>query len=85
VVGTVPQVTAYVVSGEVDIGFINLTEAMAIAPKVGRLLPVDENLYSPILIVAKRMQQSPHAKAADAFIAFLQTEEALTLIQQHGL
>lgn len=85
VVGTVPQVTAYVVSGEVDVGFINQTEALAIASKVGRLLPVDESLYTPILIVAKRMQQSPHAKAADAFIAFLQTEEARALIRQHGL
>jgi molybdate transport system substrate-binding protein len=47
----------YVVSGEVDVGFINLTEAMAIASKVGRLLSVDESLYLLILIVAKRMQQ----------------------------
>ncbi len=85
VAGTVPQVTAYVVSGEVDVGFVNLTEAMAVESKVGRVLPVDETLYSPVLIVAKRMQQSPHAKAADAFVAFLQTAEAQALIKQHGL
>ena len=84
-VGTVPQVSAYVISGEVDIGFINQTEAMALEHKIGQLLPVDESLYSPILIVAKRLQQSPHAKAADAFIAFLQTDEARDLIKQHGL
>ena len=85
VVGTVPQVSAYVISGEVDIGFINQTEAMALEHKIGQLLPVDESLYSPILIVAKRLQQSPHAKAADAFIAYLQTDEARDLIKQHGL
>ncbi len=85
VVGTVPQVSAYVISGEVDIGFINQTEAMALEHKIGQLLPVDESLYSPILIVAKRLQQSPHAKAAEAFIAFLQTDEARDLIKQHGL
>lgn len=85
VVGTVPQVSAYVISGEVDIGFINQTEAMALEHKIGQLLPVDESLYSLILIVAKRLQQSPHAKAADAFIAFLQTDEARDLIKQHGL
>ena len=85
VVGTVPQVSAYVLTSEVDVGFINLTEAMAIEKKVGLLLPMDENLYSPILIVAKRMQQSPHSQAADAFLAFLQTDEARILIKQNGL
>lgn len=85
IVGTVPQVSAYVVSGEVDIGFINLTEALAIEQKVGRMLPIDEGLYSPVLIVAKRLQQSPHGKAAEAFLAFMQTEEAIALIKQHGL
>lgn len=85
VVGTVPQVSAYVVSGEVDVGFINQTEAMAIESKVARLLPVEEDLYSPILIVAYRLEQSPHAKAAEAFIAFLKTEEAQTIIRAHGL
>ncbi|MBV5316327.1 MAG: molybdate ABC transporter substrate-binding protein [Desulfobulbaceae bacterium] len=85
VVGTVPQVTAYVISGEVDIGFINLTEAMAVEQKVGLLLPVDESLYSPILMVAKRMQQSRNTKAANAFLAFLQTDEARSIIKKNGL
>lgn len=85
IVGTVPQVSAYVVSGEVDVGFINLTEAMAIEERVARLLPVDENLYSPVLIVAKRLQQSPHGQASAAFITFLESAEAHALIQGHGL
>ncbi|MGD9950445.1 MAG: molybdate ABC transporter substrate-binding protein [Desulfobulbus sp.] len=85
IVGTVPQVSAYVVSGEVDMGFINLTEAMAIEPKVAKLIPVDEQFYSPILIVAKRLEQSPHAKSSEAFIAFLQSDEAKVLAQKHGL
>lgn len=85
IVGTVPQVSAYVISGEVDIGFINQTEAMALEHKVGRLLLVDESLYSPILIVAKQLQESPHAQAAQAFLDFLQTDEARDLIKQHGL
>lgn len=84
-VGTVPQVSAYVVSGEVDMGFINLTEAMAIESKVAKVIAVDEQLYSPILIVAKRLQHSPHAKEAEAFIAFLQSDEAKALAKKHGL
>lgn len=85
VVGTVPQVSAYVVSGEVDMGFINLTEAMAIESKGAKLIPVDEHLYSPIVIVAKRLAQSPHDKASAAFIAFLQSDEAKALAKNHGL
>jgi len=85
VVGTVPQVTAYVVSGEVDIGFINMTEALAIKEKVGLLIPVDEKLYSAILIVAKRLKQSPNGKAAGSFVSFLQSEEAQAMIRKQGL
>jgi molybdate transport system substrate-binding protein len=85
IVGTVPQVSAYVVSGEVDIGLINLTEALTIRDKVGLLIPVDENLYTPVLIVARRLNQSPNSKAADSFIAFLQSEEAQAIIKKQGL
>lgn len=85
VVGTVPQVTAYVLTGEVDIGFINLTEALAIKDKVELLIPVDEKLYSPILIVAKRLQQSKNGKASDSFMEFLQSEEAQAIRKQQGL
>ncbi len=85
IVGTVPQVSSYVVSGEVDMGFINLTEAMAIETKVAKLIPVDEQLYAPILIVAERLAQSPHAKPSDAFIEFLQSDEAKALAKKHGL
>lgn len=85
VVGTVPQVSAYVLSGEVDVGFINLTDALAIADKVGLVLPVDEHLYSPILIVAKRLPSTPHPGAADAFAAFLKEEGARALLKKYGL
>ena len=85
IVGTVPQVSTYLLSGEVDVGFINMTEAMALESKVGKLIMVDEALYSPILILAKRLEKSPHREAAKAFIAFLQTSEAHELAQKHGL
>ena len=85
IVGTVPQVTAYVISGEVDVGFINLTEALAIKDKVGLLIPVDEHLYTPVLIVAKRLRQSPDSQATAAFVTFLQTEEAQDIIKKQGL
>jgi len=85
VVGTVPQVTAYLLTGEVDVGFINLTEAHAIKDKVEMVFSIEERLYSPILIVAKRLQESPNIEAAASFVAFLQSEQAQTLLKKQGL
>jgi len=84
-VGTVPQVTAYALTGEVDIGFINLTEALTIKDRVERVIPIDEKLYSPILIVAKRLRQSTNTKAAASFVAFLQSEGAQSMLKKQGL
>ncbi len=85
VVGTVPQVTAYLLTGEVDVGFINLTEALAIKDKVEVVFSIEEKLYSPILIVAKRLQESTNIEAAASFVAFLQSEQAQTLLKKQGL
>ncbi|MFH0780531.1 MAG: molybdate ABC transporter substrate-binding protein [Pseudomonadota bacterium] len=85
VVGTVPQVTAYLLTGEIDIGFINLTEALAIKDKVEILFTIDEKLYSPILIVAKQLQQSTNIEAGASLVAFLQSEQAQTLLKKQGL
>jgi len=85
VVGTVPQVSAYVVSGEVDLGFINMTDALAIKDKVGRLIEVDQALYEPIRIVAKTLKSAPDAAAAGKFGEFLQSEEAGKIVAKHGM
>ncbi|MFV0436156.1 MAG: molybdate ABC transporter substrate-binding protein [Desulfopila sp.] len=85
VVGTVPQVSAYVVSGEVDMGFINLTDALAIADKVARIIPVDEALYQPVLIVGKRLKGGPDTEEADAFGLFLASPEVKNITARHGL
>jgi len=84
-VGTVPQVTAYLLTGEVDVGFINLTEALAIKDRVELVIPINEKLYSPILILAKRLQHSKHTEAADSYVAFLKSEEAQTMFRKQGL
>jgi len=84
-VGTVPQVTAYVLTGEVDVGFINLTEALAIKDKVALIIPIDEKMYSPILIVAKRLRDSTNSNASASFVAFLQSEEAQSMLKKQGL
>ncbi len=84
VVGTVPQVTAYVLTGEVDVGFINLTEALTIRDKVETIIPIDDTLYSPILLVVKRLQQDTYTMAAVSFMEFLQSEEIKKILTQQG-
>ena len=85
VVSTVPQVSSYVLSKEVDAGFINLTDAKAIEDKVGGILLVDQAYYSPILIVAGALESAPHADTLKAFAAFLATDRAREIARKHGL
>lgn len=85
VVATVPQVSAYVVSGEVDLGFINLTDGLAIEPDVARIIRVDESLYEPIRIVAKSLADAPDSEALAAFEAFLATDQARAIAEAQGL
>lgn len=84
-VGTVPQVSAYVVSGEVDLGFVNLTDALVIEPKAAKILPVEEDLYKPIRIVAKPLEGSPNADMVAKFVTFLQSDKATAIATRQGL
>jgi len=85
VVGTVPQVTAYLVSGEVDAGFINVTDAKGVADKIGGMVLVDQALYSPIRIVAGILKETKEKSEVKAFAAFLVSEDAKKLAAAHGL
>lgn len=85
VASTVPQVSAYLISGEVDAGFINLTEALGIQDKIGGYLEIDRKLFSPIQIVAavlKGHEAKPEVKALQAFMA---TPEARAILDKYGL
>jgi len=85
VVATVPQVTAYLVSGEVDAGFINLTDALPLKDKIGGVVAVREDAYRPILIVAKTMAGAPHPAAIERFAKFLEGGSAKAVAARHGL
>jgi len=85
VAGTVPQVSTYVLTGEVDVGFINLTEALAIKDKVGKITIIDEQLHTPILIVARHLKADTKDSPASLFAAFLQSDQAREIIARNGL
>lgn len=84
VVATVPQVTTYVVTGEVDAGLTNLTDVMGLGGQIGGFFKVDQTLYTPISIGAGVLAGSQSQEAA-AFVAFLGSAQARELAQKHGL
>jgi len=84
-VGTVPQVSSYLVTGEVDVGFINETDARAINDRIAAYQRIDEELYSPILIMAKIMNDAPNPAEARRFGRFLAGRAAREAVEQHGM
>lgn len=85
VVATVPQVSAYLISGEVDAGFINLTEALGIKDKIGGYLELDQNYYNRIRIVGGVVEGFGEQPAVLQLQQFVETSEARSILEKHGL
>jgi len=85
VVGTVPQVSTYLLSGEVDAGLVNLTDVLAIKERIGGYLLIDPKLYNPIRIVVGVLKTAPRAGQAQRFLAFLASPAARRIMEAHGL
>lgn len=85
VAATVPQVSAYLISGEVDAGFINLTEALAIKDKIGGYQEIDAKLYSPIHIVGGVIRGFEDKAPVKALQQFLATPEAASVLKRYGI
>jgi molybdate transport system substrate-binding protein len=84
-VATVPQVTSYVISGEVDAGFVNATDAIGAAGNVGGFLEVDPKLYDPVEVACGIVASGAKGPAVAGFIAFLATDEARAILARYGL
>jgi len=84
-VATVPQVFSYLATGEVDMGFINLTHALNVKNKLGGYTTLDGNDYSPISIIAAILESSTNKDKAKAFIEFVKTDEAQAIVRANGL
>jgi len=85
VVATVPQVTTYLLSGEVDAGFVNRTDVLDLGDKIGGYLEVDQSLYTPIVIGAGLLSTAKNPDNAKAFTAFLGSEKAKAVAKRHGM
>jgi len=84
-VATVPQVTSYVASGEIDAGFLNATDAMGAGANLGGRVEVAPELYDPVDVVCAILSPARAAAVADAFAGFLETEQARAILTRHGL
>lgn len=84
-VSTVPQVTAYLVSGEIDAGFINLTDALGVRERIGGFIEIDPEQYGEIRIVGGVVEGREGLPGVHALGDFLETPEAKAILARHGL
>lgn len=84
-VATVPQVMSYLLTGEADAGFVNLTEALANKDKLGGYIIVPENAYKPIEIVAGTVTGFADNELTIDFISYIKSNTARTIIKKYGL
>ncbi|MBK1673669.1 molybdate ABC transporter substrate-binding protein [Ectothiorhodospira shaposhnikovii] len=82
---TVPQVSAHLVAGTVDAGFINLTDALGLGERIAGFEELPTQYYDPPTIVLAHPKDRPMGEAAQAFAAFLTTEQARAILARHGL
>ena len=78
----VKEVTTQVTEGSVDAGVVYCTDAYSAG-----LTPVDEatkEMCGQVIYPAAVMKAAPNADAAKAFLAYLQTEEAMTVFENVG-
>ena len=78
----VKEVTTQVIEGSVDAGVVYCTDAYSAG-----LTPVDEatkEMCGQVIYPAAVMKAAPNADAAKAFLAYLQTEEAMTVFEGVG-
>ena len=78
----VKEVTTQVTEGSVDAGVVYCTDAYS-----ADLTPVDEatkEMCGQVIYPAAVMKAAPNADAAKAFLAYLQTEEAMTVFEGVG-
>lgn len=84
VVSTVPQAMTYILTNEVDAGFVNLSEAIANKDNIGGFIKVDKKYYTPIEIVVGKLE-SCNTKECEKFATFLTSKTAKEIFEKYGL
>jgi molybdate transport system substrate-binding protein len=79
---SVRQVLDYVSRGEAEAGFVYRTDALAAGNKVRIVLSATG--HDPVSYPVARTAEAPQPKLAQAFLDFLQTDQAQAVLQRHG-
>ncbi|TEA79917.1 molybdate ABC transporter substrate-binding protein [Allopusillimonas ginsengisoli] len=82
---TVPQVGSYVALGEMDAGFVNLTEALGQGDRIGGYVQAPADCYDPIDISMAVMKNHEGDKAVKAWIDFVSSAPAREILSHYGL
>jgi molybdate transport system substrate-binding protein len=84
-VATVPQVSAYVATGEVDAGFVNRSEALALKDRAGTSLELPASCHPPIELSLAVIQGRENLPELKALVDFVATPQARQVLERHGL
>lgn len=77
------QTLTYIESGNTDIGIVYASD-LEQSELVNTVFTIDENLHEPIHYPAAVTTSSQSREAAEAFIQFLQTDKAQSILQENG-
>ncbi|NLV81991.1 MAG: molybdate ABC transporter substrate-binding protein [Synergistaceae bacterium] len=83
-VTTVPQVFSYLVSGEMDAGFVNRVVVRAGKDKIGGFLEI-ENGYPPLNMVAVVVKGQQVKLEVKSYLDFLKTDKGKEILKKHGV
>ena len=83
-VSTVPQVFSYLVSGEMDAGFVNRVVVRAGGAKIGGSLEIPSG-YPPIEMVAAVIEGAENDPSVTDFLKFLGSGRAKSIMKRHGV
>ncbi|HHY59041.1 MAG TPA: molybdate ABC transporter substrate-binding protein, partial [Clostridia bacterium] len=79
----VKQVLTYVETGNADAGFVYLSDAVnSDRVKIVTVLPAE--LHEPIVYPAAVVKGAPHQEAAQAFLAYLNSDAAGEIFAKYG-
>ncbi|MBY6033821.1 molybdate ABC transporter substrate-binding protein [Marinobacter daepoensis] len=81
---SIAQTFQFVASGNAQAGFVALSQVKAWPEEKGTLWPVPQNYYQPIDQQAILLNRASNNDAAKAWLAFLKSPAALSIIQDYG-
>lgn len=82
---SIAQTMQFALSGNAELGFVALSQVQGLAPEqAGSRWVVPQDLYEPIAQQAVLLQKGADSVAARAFLQFLRSAAAKTVIQRYG-